>query len=369
MADSNNTVTVSGMFGNDKTYFSDSPVVIDISGLEWPEASPFNVVHVDVEYDGAVAGDFRQDTGGQGEISLDISSALRALWADYDFSEELAKAQAVINTGLMQQQQRAMRPYSLRISTEYLASDGVYTRTTYKDSQGRESIPGGQCLQGGLTEWERATIGAKENADVSHWEHTGVRNGDASTKPTSSPERIGRDSITSWTDLQEGYTKTIFYPKTATPEPDDTAGGQTGWNGHVPLVLRDSRPYTDFLIINRRGAMETCSAHMLEALSINVDKTVYGKTERPSFSPTRSLITVNKGGARRSYSMSSGHQTREWAEWWTTEFLTARRVWMLYQGLYVPVVVEPAKKDTGIYDRAKQQMPSVEFTVTLALEG
>jgi hypothetical protein len=31
--------------------------------------------------------------------------------------------------------------------------------------------------------------------------------------------------------------------------------------------------------------------------------------------------------------------------------------------------VEPAKKQTGIYDRTKQQMPSVEFTVTLALEG
>lgn len=67
--------------------------------------------------------------------------------------------------------------------------------------------------------------------------------------------------------------------------------------------------------------------------------------------------------------MSSGLQTREWAEWWTVEFLMARQWWMQYQGKFVPVVVAPAKKQTNIYDRAKQQMASVEFTVTLAMEG
>jgi hypothetical protein len=67
--------------------------------------------------------------------------------------------------------------------------------------------------------------------------------------------------------------------------------------------------------------------------------------------------------------MSSGRQTREWTEWWTLEFLMARKWWMKYQGSFVPVIVEPAKKSNGIYDKAKQQMASVEFTVTLALEG
>jgi len=35
----------------------------------------------------------------------------------------------------------------------------------------------------------------------------------------------------------------------------------------------------------------------------------------------------------------------------------------------VPVIVEPSKKSITIYDRSKQQMPHVDFTVTLALEG
>ena len=59
------------------------------------------------------------------------------------------------------------------------------------------------------------------------------------------------------------------------------------------------------------------------------------------------------------------------------EFLSGKRKqwWMLWQGpgmsaaKYVPVNIEPAKKDTSIYDKAKQQMPHVDFTVTLALEG
>ena len=135
-----------------------------------------------------------------------------------------------------------------------------------------------------------------------------------------------------------------------------------------PIVLRDAVPYVDFLFLNRRGAVETCSALMKESMDITVDSTQYARVEGPAFRPSRSLMAIASGG-RRSWAMSSGFVTREWAEWWTAEFLMARQWWMLYQGKFVPVVVAPAKKQTGIYDRAKQTMASVEFTVTLALEG
>jgi hypothetical protein len=112
---------------------------------------------------------------------------------------------------------------------------------------------------------------------------------------------------------------------------------------------------------------------MLEALGISVDTNHYARVERPTFRPSRSLMAISAGG-RKSWNMSSGHQTREWAEWWTMEFLKSRQWWMRYPvgeatGTFVPVIVEPGKKEIDIYDRSKQQMPSVEFTVTLALEG
>ena len=368
-------VVVSGMFGNNKTYFSDSPVVIDISGLEWADssgtvASPFTIVRVEVIYDGKVVGDFHADTGGQTSISFDISSALRAIWSGYDYDgNEVVAAQGATQAG--NTVTRAYRSYSLAIYTEYLDSqDGEFVRT----SSG--TISGGRCLPGGMTELERSMITEKANADVSALEHTGVRNGDASTKPTSSPERIGRDSITSWVDVWINSTRSTFYAATATPAADDDPASGQGWGGHAPIVLRDSIPYVDFLFLNRRGAIETCSGQTLESMGIDVETTQYNRVERPAFQASRSLASIGSGG-RRSWQMSSGYVTREWAEWWTQEFLAprkGRRHWMRYPvgdpaGTYVPVIVEPAKKQTDIYDRAKQQLPHVDFTVTMALEG
>lgn len=381
MANSINIVTVSGMFGNNKTYFAGSPVVIDISGLQWPSSSPFNVVYIEVFHDDRMVGYFRCDTGGQPTASFDISSALRSIWSGYDYSDEVKKAQDAIDTSGQQSFSRAMREYTLRMYTEYMAGDdgGVPTTTQCGVEIGGvivTDIPGGQCLMGGMTEWERSLIEDKADADVSHLEHTGVRNGDASTKPISSPEKVGINSLTSWVDVQEGYTKSIFYPADEIPEPDDIAGRPQGWTGHAPLVIRDSQPYVDFLFINRRGAIETCSGLMKESMDIDADVKQYSRIERPAFKPSRSLMAVGTDG-RRSWQMSSGYVTREWAEWWATEFLAGKRKqwWMLWQGpglsspRYVPVTIKPAKNSTGIYDRQKQQMPSVEFTVTLALEG
>jgi len=364
----NNTVTISGMFGNGKTYFADSQVVIDISGLQWgkegqPVTSPFTIIRVEVVYDSKVVGEFKADTGGQTSISFDISSALQAIWAGEDFRDEISDAQAAANGNSPSEPWvRAYKPYSLRVHTEYLSSDGVFTTTDSSE------ISGGQCAIGGFTEWERSTIPSKEAADVSYREHENLRYGDASTKPTDTLERVGSLSPTSWVDVQSAGTQSVFYPASAQPAADSQ-------QMHAPLVLRDSVPYVDFLFLNRRGAIETCSGQTLESMGINVKATQYGRTSRPSFSPVRSLMAIGQDG-RRSWQMSSGYVTREWAEWWAMEFLGGKRKqwWMRYpigdaNGTYVPVIVEPAKQNISIYDRTKQQMSHVDFTVTMALEG
>lgn len=369
----NNTVTISGMFGNGKTYFSDSPVVIDISGLEWPDSSPFNVVRVEVIYDGKIVGSIHDDTGGQSSTSIDISSALLAIWAGETFHDEIEDAQSAAKGNSPSEPWiRAYRPYSLRVFTEYLSSDGVFTTTQCVDEDGNTDIPGGQCCIGGMTEWERMKAvedrGGADNADVSYHEHENQRNGDASNKPTDSPERVGSMSITSWVDVQQSGTQCVYYPANATPAADQQ-------EPHATLVLRDSVPYVDFLFLNRRGAIETCSGQTLESMGINVKVTQYSRTGRPSFKPSRSLMAIGQDG-RRQWQMSSGYVTQEWAEWWAMEFLGGKRKlwWMRYpigdaNGTYVPVIVEPAKQNISIYDRSKQNMPHVDFTVTLALEG
>ena len=326
-----------------------------------------------------IVGDFRADTGGQTSVSFDISSALRAIWSGYDFNDtdaEVAKAKAALTGSRAQTVTRAMRTYILRIYTEYLdSSDGEFTTTQCSvliDGVRYTDIPGGQCLMGGMTEWERSLITDSRDRDVSHFEHTGIRNGDASTKPTSSPERVGKTSITSWVDVSNAGTQSIFY----SPTYNSGQGQSDGTSAHAPLVLRDtSQEYVDFLFLNRRGAVETCSGQTLESMGINVKVTQYSRTSRPSFNPVRSLMAIGQDG-RRSWQMSSGFVSREWAEWWALEFLGGKRKqwWMRYpigdaNGTYVPVIVEPSKQNISIYDRSKQNMPHVDFTVTLALEG
>lgn len=354
-----NTVQVSGMFGKDKTYFSGSPVVVDISGMEWNDTSPFNIIRCFIkDSNGKLIGDFHADTGGQTEISFDIESALRALWADYDFADEVKMANAALTATSVAGQSflRKYRTYSMDVQLEWLdATDNE------PDNTGLSNIGGGRCMIGSLTEWERYNIGAKENADASHWEHSNPRNGDASTKPRTTPERVGEDSITSWVDVSNEGTTSVFYPAKAPVSADSTGA-------HAPIVLRDSQPYQDFIFVNRRGAVETASALCLDSMDIDIDVDTYNRIERPSFQPTRSIFTLASGG-RRSWAMSSGFVTRDWAAWFTQDFLQAQRVWMLLDGKYVPVTINPSKKSIDIYDKTKQQMAHVDFTVTLALEG
>ncbi len=352
-------VKVTGMFGAGKSYFSGSPVVIDITGLEWDDSSPFDIVRINViDASNNVIGDFHADTGGQASISFDIQSALRSIWADYDFASEINAATTALTSTSVKglSTVRTYKDYSIQLSTEYLDStDNEFTTTT------SQNFTGGRCMIGALTEWERYNISNKEDADVSHWEHTNLRNGDASTKPLSSPEKVGKSSLTSWVDVNSDGTTSAFFPSAA-PSAEDNAVQ------HVPLVLRDTIDYQDFLFVNRRGAVETASAQMKEALNISAETKQYNHVERPAFKPSRSLLSIPSGG-RRSWDMSSGYVNREWAEWWTLEFLLGQRHWMLLDGVYIPVIVEPAKKSVSIYDRSKQQLPHVDFTVTLALEG
>ena len=359
-------VAISGMFGSAHTYFDGSPVIITVSGLQWPAKSPFKIVRLDVIRDGAVVGEFHGDTGGQSEISFDISSALRDIWSGYDFAGEVAIADSGGGTAPL----RAYRSYSLMVYTEYMSSDdgGVFTQT------GFGPFDGGRCAVGAMTGRERAEVTDTTQADLSWFEATNLRNGDASTKPRETPERVGSSSMTSWTDISNRGTQTLFF------QWDDPCQGDSR-DPHAPIVLRDTMEYTDFLFVNRRGAVETCSAPVKEAMSFEAERKLYSRVGRPSFIPGRTVTAVG-GTPRRSWKMSSGHQTREWADWWAAEFLASRHHWMLCEyrekdsggnwstvRKYVPVIVEPAKKSQTVYDRSKQQYQSVEFTVTLALEG
>ena len=142
---------------------------------------------------------------------------------------------------------------------------------------------------------------------------------------------------------------------------------QTTFFGHT-IVRDSSRRYTDFLFVNARGAIESCSGVALESLEITATTKHYHHIPVADFSPERQLLSVADGG-QRSWDMSSGYVSRPWTEWWALEFLRSPQWWMRIGDRYYPVLVEPSKKSLTIYDRTKQSMSHIDFTVTLAYEG
>ena len=356
---------------NSGTWFADSPVIIKVEGLNtyWPTnpKSPFNVVRVEIIHNSKVYGEVKADTGGAPSIEFDISSALRAIWAEEDFSNEVSKANSAA-TGTGAKYDRPRHQHMFHVYLEYV-SDGILEKKDFTINNNSYSAAGG------MTEWERSLDNGEKS--VTRWDRTNDRFGSASTKPVTSPEHVGIESITSWVGITAGHTTSRYCAASARQEPDDgTREANYQYREHNPIVLRDSQEYVDFLFVNRRGAVETCSGLMKEAMEMGVSTQQYGRVEGPSFKPTRSIMALGSDG-RRSWNMSSGYVTRDWAEWWASEFLGGKRKrwWMRWKGpgmtasKYVPVIVEPAKKSVTIYDRSKQNMAHVDFTVTLALEG
>lgn len=309
----------------------------------------------------------RSEAGNLPSIAFDLSSSLRAAWFGYAWTKELEAAATALATGVTAETLRDSIAYKLSYATEYVGRDGI-TRTEY--SSNIESW----CLMGGFTELERYSADLHEGLSwlFNTVPEPAISNAGfvATTKPTS-PEFIGAKSLVVFgivtyfetddpTDTDPITTMQRFYPWEEYQADSFVL--------HDRTFVRDSRCNVDFLFINSRGALESCTARTLETEGIEVSTQQYALTGRPSFRPQRSLMAIASGG-RRSWKMSSGHVAREWAEWWALEFLRAKQWWMLYDGRYLPVTVEPSNKQTSIYDRTKQDMPSVEFTVTLALEG
>lgn len=156
-----------------------------------------------------------------------------------------------------------------------------------------------------------------------------------------------------------------------------TASGAS--EGGVLLHLSSVGPWTNgyfrtntngvhFLrFINGFGAVENISVRSKDKLSYEVSgethSLVQGATTRPS---DRRYAT--KSQPVGVYELSSGYVPKQWAEWYVQELLTSPRVWIQLGGKWVPALIE-AEDDCVIYDRTKPEMPHVDFTLRLAIDG
>ena len=119
--------------------------------------------------------------------------------------------------------------------------------------------------------------------------------------------------------------------------------------------------------INGFGAVENISVRSKDKLSYEVSGETYSLVQQASVRPTDRRYAT-KSQPVGVYELSSGYVPKKWAEWFVQELLTSPRVWIQLGGKWVPALIE-AEDDCVIYDRTKPEMPHVDFTLRLAIEG
>lgn len=119
--------------------------------------------------------------------------------------------------------------------------------------------------------------------------------------------------------------------------------------------------------INGFGAVENISVRAKDKLSYEVSGETYSLVQEASVRPSDRRYAT-KSQPVGVYELSSGYVPQRWAEWYVQELLTSPRVWIQLGGKWIPALIE-AEDDCVIYDRAKPEMPHVDFTLRLAIDG
>lgn len=119
--------------------------------------------------------------------------------------------------------------------------------------------------------------------------------------------------------------------------------------------------------INGFGAVENIAVRAKEKLSYEVSGETHSLVQEISTRPTDRRYAT-KSQPVGVYELSSGYVPQKWAEWYVQELLTSPRVWIQLGGKWVPALIE-SEDDCVIYDRTKPEMPHVDFTLRLAIDG
>lgn len=141
----------------------------------------------------------------------------------------------------------------------------------------------------------------------------------------------------------------------------ETEGVKTIDTPERTIYVEDNPQRVCFAFKNSFGLIESASAVMQETKSLSIGREKFGLVGTPSYIPGRKAkAKVNK--RQHTWKMSSGFNTRDWIEWWAAEFACSECHWMWIEGKWLPVSIDTGNEIT-IYDKAKGELVSVDFTV------
>lgn len=306
-------------------YYASNPIVVDVQEISVPQDSTTSVITVAIDCDGLVS-EFPIDAMGVSSAEFNIASAVRAAFL---LKDSLSPDGA---TGY-----KAVRCKLQSVVQESLINGELFTQS-YPVNPPQQI----EVRYGGLRDYQRLL---------------GVAPRDESQFLTLKPEdevvgvgepyfRAGVESATVFNLSEEGV--------------QSITDGVSIYAEHNPFRRC-------FAFVNSYGIIETASAVMRDSKSFKVERDEFSRVSLPSVLPSVHFRAKTKS-IRPQWKMSSGYNSREWIEWWASEFLISESHWLYIpnDGKWLPVTIE-AGDETTIYDKAKGELFSVDFTVKPAL--
>ena len=178
---------------------------------------------------------------------------------------------------------------------------------------------------------------------------------------------IGSKTINGGSHYLSSYALDYSY-MTLSEDADGDITVSSSYVGSLSGHYRTNTQGVQFLrFINGFGAVENIAVRSKDKLSYEVSGDTHSLVQGIETRPTdrRYATKTQPVGV---YELSSGYVPQKWAEWFVQELLTSPRVWILLGGKWVPALIE-AEDDCVIYDRTKPEMPHVDFTLRLAIDG
>lgn len=308
--------------------FSGDPVIVTVTPSSFTNGSTFRQVIVAVQCDifpvrGNRAFQFVASATENGkDVSLDISSALRSTLAQWQYDTASVKAGGSISYPYLQ--------FYVNAHEREMKSDGsVVDYASTKEPSGSNTFF--RAYIGGVGEYAR-------------WQGVKPDGSKFTSKPSG--ELLGSGQLTCSTRLTNNVVTTTF---------SSTSGN-------------DARERKVFLFVNSYGVFETVSVLTSESLSYSISSSRHSLSTAPSYEAKPGISTYKQGGGA-VWQMSSGYVSRDWADWFASEFLMANRYWMLHDGRWLPVTVEPDSDAVTVVELSDPSLMAVNFTVCSAVNG
>lgn len=376
-------ITISGLKARS---FIDSPLVVKVDyNNAFPSGASMRKIHVGVvsTYQGTTRKHvFSMEESG-GSVCVDISSALRSTMFTRDvltmYKSDISRlgkpgTTIPIITSTYEQHDGDMATFLVTAYVSYVM-DGFYKEGVWDGSKFTEGAyqQSATCKAffGGVSEIERY-MGTEINLNQS---------GDVvlSNKPVSG-EVVSDDHIFIVPIIHSSGNSGVytFLRKFDLDKRKDLTMKVTDTLTRTAYLDTD-RQRVEFLFVNRHGGMEDASALCAESLEYSIERKTYERVSPPSLSAPDVSLVSSRVPFHAKWEMSSGCVSRDWAEWWAGEFLSAEQHWMKLRAgglafgtkedVWIPVVVTPKSSDTEVYDRSKSDALHVDFTVQPAHEG